>query len=55
MPFKSKAQMKMMWAQHPKMAQEMADKMTAAERKQLPEYVGKKKKKKGMPEWKGNR
>ncbi len=46
MPFKSKAQQRMMFAQRPEMAQEMASKMEPGEMKRLPEYVGKGKKKK---------
>lgn len=48
MPFKSKAQARMMWEKHPELAQEMADK--TPDIKKLPEYV---KGKKRLPVWKG--
>lgn len=52
MPFKSKAQQRKMWATDPKIAQEMADKTPKKVMKGLPQYVSKKKGKKGLPEWK---
>ena len=44
MPFKSKAQAKYMFAKHPEIAKEFADKTPNI--KKLPEHVKKKKKKK---------
>lgn len=56
MPFKSKAQMRKMWATDPTLAQEMADKTPADKMKKLPQYVSKKKKgKKGLPEFRGKK
>lgn len=63
MPFKSKAQARMMWATDPTMAQEMAastpaDKTPKKMMKGLPQYVSKKKKakgKKGLPEFRGKK
>jgi hypothetical protein len=43
MPFKSKAQAKYMFAKHPEIAKEFADKTPSIKR--LPEHVKKKKKK----------
>lgn len=43
MPFKSKAQQGFMFAEHPAIAREMADKTTKKQFKALPRKVGKKK------------
>lgn len=43
MPFKSKAQMRMMFAQHPEMAKEWASHMTASQIKRMPRKVKAKK------------
>jgi hypothetical protein len=51
MPFKSKAQRRMMWATDPKLAEDMQSKTPTG--KWLPEYVGKDRKKKAVPEYKG--
>jgi hypothetical protein len=42
MPFKSKAQQRMMFAKHPKIAKEMASSMTKKQFKRLPNKVKKK-------------
>ncbi len=56
MPFKSKAQQRMMFAQHPEMAKEMASMMTPAMMRRLPEYVGpgRKKKQGRLPAFQGD-
>lgn len=43
MPFKSKAQMRKLWATNPKVAKEFASKMTKKQMKRLPEKKKKKK------------
>lgn len=46
MPFKSEAQRRMMWAQHPEIAREWADKYGTP--KNLPYRAAKRKRKKGQ-------
>ncbi len=49
MPFRSKAQQRMMFAKHPKMAKEWADKMTPGQMMALPERKAPKKPPKRAP------